>query len=241
MNIDSLKEAASHRAVDDWLKDDMIVGIGTGSTVKKAIEYISLKLKNEEIKGVKFIPTSIETHFMCIEANLPILGEWEEVLKTNLIDLCLDGADKVTQDGFIIKGLGGATLREKIVAYNSFKFVVMVDESKLIENITGFLPLEVIPFSYRFVERKLLELGGEPHRRKSPSGKDGVLLSDNGNFIVDMYFPFDLKDPEEWERKINQIPGIVENGIFTHTNQTVYISYSNGEVKKIDFQSVKNF
>lgn len=239
MNTDDIKLAVCRRAVDECIKDDMVIGLGTGSTVKFAIEYIAEKIEKEELKGIHVIPTSIETNLLCLEKQIPLLEEWDPLFSEVIIDVTLDGADKVTQEGFVIKGLGGAALREKVIAYNSYKLIILVDEFKLVESLSGFIPLEIVPFSYRFVERMLKEMDIDLKRRKASNGKDGVLISDNGNFIMDGYASFILEDPEKWEKKLKAIPGVVENGIFTHPNQTVYIGYQEGEIKKIDFESLK--
>lgn len=239
MDTDSIKLAISRRAVDECIKDDMVVGLGTGSTVKFAIDYIAEKIEKEELKGVRVIPTSIETNLLCLEKKIPLLEEWDPIFSEVIIDVTIDGADKVTEEGFVIKGMGGAALREKIIAYNSYKLIILVDEFKLVENISGFIPLEIVPFAYRFVERMLSEMDIDLKRRKASKGKDGVLISDNGNFIMDGYASFVLEDPEKWEKKLSAIPGVVENGIFSHPNQTVYIGYQEGEIKKIDFESLK--
>ncbi|KTC76988.1 ribose-5-phosphate isomerase A [Legionella brunensis] len=195
----ALKEAVAKAALDYLKDDEMILGIGTGSTVKYFIEHLAT-IKHR-INAC--IASSKET-----EAHLRALGI--SVIDLNVatdVSIYIDGADEVTEQRQMIKGGGGALTREKIIASVARQFICIVDESKLVKRLGTFpVAVEVIPMARSFVARELVKLGGDPEYREG-------FITDNGNIILDVY-NLDLSKPIELEELIKIIPGVVDNGLF---------------------------
>jgi ribose 5-phosphate isomerase A len=199
------KQLAGEKAVE-FIKEGMTVGLGTGSTVY----FTVLKLGELVKKGlnVKAVCTSVATHKLAVSLTIPILS-MEEVTS---IDLTIDGADEIDPNGHGIKGRWGALLFEKIVAANSKQNIWVVDDSKIVEYLGKFpLPVEVIPFGYKQIVNRFIELGYNPELRME--GKE-TFKTDSGNFIVHLH-PGIIKDPVELDKTIKHIPGVVEHGLFT--------------------------
>ncbi|MBN1331148.1 MAG: ribose-5-phosphate isomerase RpiA [Candidatus Heimdallarchaeota archaeon] len=202
-----MKKKSAQEALK-FVREGMIIGVGSGSTVREFIKLLSESKLN--IKTIICIPSSFDTEQLLIENNLQV-GALNQYPK---IDLTIDGADRVDSKLNVIKGGGGAHLREKIIAAAAKEVIIIVDESKLVESLGGsfLVPVEVIPHAKEFVLDKIKTLGGEPKIRKA-SDKLGPTVSDNGNIILDVDFQ-EMKNPDELEKTINNIPGVMENGIF---------------------------
>lgn len=215
-----LKEIAAISAVK-LIKDEQVVGLGTGSTVYYVIKEISNRIYEDELK-VLCIPTSIKTQLLAIENKIPLtsLYEYQE------IDISIDGADEVDKHLNLIKGGGAAHTREKIVASCSKKFVVVVDESKLSENLSKPVPVEALPFSWGVVKERLKYLKGIAELRISKE-KAGPVITDNGNFILDVSFGA-IRNPKKLEGEINSIIGVIENGIFPGMTSEVHVGTKEG-------------
>lgn len=201
------KRDAGFRAAD-MVKDGMVIGLGTGSTVFFAMERLGQRIADEGLH-ILGVPTSHQTAQRAEEYGIPLTT----LSLHPKLDLAIDGADQVSPEKFLVKGRGAALLREKIVADAADTFVVVIDESKSVSHLSAAIPLEVLPFAYGSVCRRLRELGGEPVMRNGVK-KDGPVVSDNGNFIFDCAFG-DISDPKKLEDAINAIPGILECGIFS--------------------------
>ena len=187
----------------EFVKDGMIVGLGSGSTAARFIELLGEK--KLDIIGV---PTSIESKNIGEKSGIKI-AEFNDV---DRIDLAVDGADEIDENNFLIKGGGGYLTREKIIDYAAEKFIVIVDDTKLVKRLGEKfpVPVEVIPLSWKNVKRKL-ETYGEVKLRE----KDGkTFVTDNNNYILDVRFE-SIQDPGKLEQDLKLIPGVVENGIFT--------------------------
>ena len=210
------KRDAGFRAAD-MVKDGMFVGLGTGSTVFFAMERLGERIKTEGLK-ISGVPTSHQTAQRAEEYGIPLTT----LSLHPVLDIAIDGADQVSPEKFLVKGRGAALLREKIVADAAEKFVVVIDESKSVSGLSAAVPIEILPFAYGSVCRRLRELGGEPVMRCGVK-KDGPVVSDNGNFIFDCAFG-DIKDPKVLEDAVNAIPGVLECGIFSKlTEKTTVI------------------
>jgi len=218
LEVEELKKIASEKAVDH-IKDGMIVGLGTGSTVEYALHKIgSLVNDGLEIHG---IPTSLHTRRIAKEQNIPLttLEEHPE------IDVTIDGADEVASDLNLIKGGGGALTREKIIAYHSKKVIIIVDDSKIVKalGIDFPLPVEVLKFGWKSTKKALEKFGWQPAKQSLDEEActvelrkimgDEPFITDNGNYILDCEF-IRIDHPEELEFNINNTPGVVENGLF---------------------------
>lgn len=198
------KQLVGEKAVE-FVKDGMIVGLGTGSTVYYTIVKLG-ELVNQGL-SIKGIPTSKQTEELANELGIPLTT----LDKVEKIDVAIDGADEVDQNLQAIKGGGGALLREKIIARAARQFVVVADSSKNVRTLGKFLlPVEVIPFGYTMTARHIEELGGKAHLRTIA---DEPFITDNGNYILDVDFR-EIAAPEDLEQQLNLIPGVVENGLF---------------------------
>jgi ribose 5-phosphate isomerase A len=217
------KQIAGEKAVE-FIRDGMIVGLGTGSTVYWTIQKIG-ELLNKGV-NIRGIPTSIRTEKLAIELGIPL----SDFSKIDYIDVTIDGADEIDSNLDLIKGGGGALLREKIVASASRKLVIVADESKVVKKLGAFpLPVEVIPFGWENTLKNILKFGCNCNIRMID---ETPFLTDNGNFILDCRFDA-ITNPNQLNIDLNTIPGVVENGLFSKMAGIVLIGQSNGKVKSI--------
>jgi ribose 5-phosphate isomerase A len=199
------KRAAGYQAAD-MIQDGMVVGLGTGSTVYYMIERLAVRVR--EGLQVSGIPTSFQTAIRARESGITLT-----TLDDNpVVDIAVDGADEVDPQLRLIKGRGAAHLREKCVAAAAKHFVVVVDEEKVVKKLSTQVPVEVLPFAIMPVLAQLRSLGCEPVIREAVK-KDGPVITDNGNFVVDCRFA-DIKNPDKLEAAIAAIPGVMESGLF---------------------------
>ena len=219
-NRDALKRAAAARAVE-FVEDGMVLGLGTGSTATFVIEHLAARVA----RGLRItaIPTSEHTAEIARGLGIPLatFGEHRHV------DLAIDGADEVERATLnLIKGHGGALLREKIVAAASGRFVVVVDDEKLVDRLGERMPVpvEVVQFGWQATAAALAQLGGEPVLRQN-EGRSFV--TDGGNFILDCRFG-PIADPERTERLVNLTVGVVENGLFVGRSSAVVVASEGG-------------
>jgi ribose 5-phosphate isomerase A len=212
------KQRAGEAALGQ-VKDGMIVGLGTGSTAKYFIEAVATAVRAGKLRGIRAVPTSVNSEKLARDAGLPVVT----FAQTTKIDLTVDGADEVAPDLTLIKGLGGALLREKLVAQNSTKFVVIADASKLVTKLgtKSPLPFEVTPFGFEASERFLRDLACTPTLRRKPNGE--IFITDNGNYIFDCNF-HEIADPRELNQKLAARAGIVESGLFIDLAHTAIIA-----------------
>ncbi len=222
------KKNAAIKAVEDNVKKNMVIGIGSGSTIVYAVEHIG-KLNRENPLSIKCIPSSFQSYQLIIENGLE-LGTLEQYPE---IDLDLDGADELDKDLNLIKGGGGCLVQEKILASNSKKLIILVDfrkkSEKLGSNWKKGVPIEVIPMAYFPVMKKLEVIRGTPILRMAQS-KSGPLITDNGNFILDVDFGV-IEDPTELNDKLLHIPGIVDTGLFIGMASKAYVGTEDGKVE----------
>jgi len=216
--VEKAKKNAALEAVKH-VKDDFVIGLGSGSTVAYAIEEIGNRTKREGLR-VLGVPTSYQAFMSAVEREIPITTLEEHPV----LDLTIDGADQIDEELNLIKGMGGALTREKIVANASKELIIVADENKKVKVLgenNHPVPIEVIPFAAKPVMRKIKEMGGTPVLRES-RGKVGPVITDNGNVIIDADFGL-LQNPTELELKLKSIPGIVETGLFIKMADVVYI------------------
>jgi ribose 5-phosphate isomerase A len=214
-----LKKRVGYEAAK-LVKDGDVVGLGTGSTTHHFIEKLGKRIKKEgmDILGV---PTSYQSFFLARDSGIQIT-----TLEEHDVDIAVDGADEVDPKLNLIKGGGAAHTLEKIVDSTASRFVVIVDGSKIVSELGSFpVPVEVIPQATRPVKKTLIEMGGSPSMRMAER-KDGPVVTDNGNFIFDVKFT--IKNPKKMETEINNIPGVVENGIFSQIVDEVMVGWETG-------------
>jgi len=218
-NVEAQKRAAAEAAVA-LVEEGMVVGLGTGSTAKYAI----LKLGDMAQDGfdVKGVPTSIATANLAKEHGIALTSLEE----CPAIDLTIDGADEVDPRLDMIKGMGGALFREKLVAAASKRVAIAVDASKLVKRLgtRAPVPVEVHPFGWKVTKARLEALGAAPVLRMAG---DATYRTDNDNYVLDCRFK-SIKDPRRLEREINVIPGTIENGLFVGVASLVLVADENG-------------
>ena len=219
---DRLKKEAGVSAVD-FVESGMVLGLGTGSTTRFALEELGKRFKEGRLKDIVGICSSIQTENRAKELGIPIITFDEK----QEIDLTIDGADEVDPQLNLIKGGGGALLREKVLAQASKRNIMIVDESKLSPKLgTHFaVPIEVIPFAWMPVSEFLKSLGGETVLRKKDDGD--IYTTDQNNYILDSKFG-PISNLEELAQKLGQKAGIAEFGLFLGTASEVIVATSNG-------------
>lgn len=210
------------------IQDDFIVGLGSGSTAAYVIQQIGEKIRLESLR-ILGVPTSHQAMMLAVHCGVPLttLNEYPQ------LDLAIDGADQIDRDLNLIKGGGGALTREKIVASAAKQFVIVADETKLVERLgtNHTVPIEVLPFALPTVMVKLRELKGKPVLREG-GGKVGPLVTDNGNFVVDVDFgPVD--DVKELDLQLKLISGVIETGLFVGMADVVYLGKPDGVEKLV--------
>jgi ribose 5-phosphate isomerase A len=216
--IDALKRAAAEKALE-LVRDGMLLGLGSGTTVRYFTEGVGrLVAGGMRVRGV---PTSRETAELAAEHGIPIVTEL-----VGDIDLAVDGADEVDLDLNLIKGRGGALFREKIVAAASKRFVVVVDESKMVKQLgVGVLPVEVLPFLWRTTADRLIALGASLTVR---GGEEAPYVTDNGNLILDLVFEGGIADPQMMAASLKITIGVVEHGLFVGMTDSCIVAGPDG-------------
>jgi ribose 5-phosphate isomerase A len=223
MKMSSVKLNAV-RSVLPLIPKEGAIGLGSGSTVAIFAEELGKKIKSKEV-SVSVVPSSYQAYQLAIIHKIPL---------TNLdispeLILTIDGADEVDKNLNLIKGGGGALFQEKIVAFASKKLIIIVDESKLVEKIgTKFsIPIEVLPFSLGIVKKTLEKMEIEPTVREAQK-KMGPIITDNGNFIIDLKFLRPIDKPEKLAVDLKMIPGVVETGLFIGMTDEVHVGTKKG-------------
>lgn len=217
-----LKEKAGISAAH-LIQNGMTVGIGTGSTVEFFIKELGRRVKEEDL-SIKGITTSHQSKILCYQQEIPVI----DVGMVDQIDLAVDGADQIDYSLNAIKGGGAAHTIEKIVAAMAKQFILIGDESKLVDHLglNNPIPIEVIPEAISFVQKKTRALGADPRIRMAVR-KDGPVISDNGNFIIDLYFK-QLQNLSEINNLLLSIPGVIETGLFIGMASQAFIAGADG-------------
>jgi ribose 5-phosphate isomerase A len=226
--IEAAKRNAGLAAVEH-VKDGSIVGLGSGSTVAFAIEALGEKIRRENLR-VLGVPTSYQSFLLAVKHKIPVttLEEYP------VIDVTIDGADQIDTKLNLIKGMGAALAREKIVASASKLNIIIADESKKVKFLGESdhpVPVEVLPFGISLVRRKIAKMGGKPILREG-KGKVGPVITDNGNVVLDVVFGL-IEDPEMLETKLRMIPGVVETGLFVGLADVAIFGSSSG-IKRVE-------
>eukprot|EP00252_Welwitschia_mirabilis_P018392 TRINITY_DN40890_c0_g1_i1.p1 TRINITY_DN40890_c0_g1~~TRINITY_DN40890_c0_g1_i1.p1 ORF type:complete len:305 (-),score=67.22 TRINITY_DN40890_c0_g1_i1:480-1394(-) len=239
---DVLKRSVAKKAME-LIKPGMIVGLGTGSTASMAIEELGKLIQSGKLKDVVGVGITYQARVLARQFGVKTV----DLNDVNYIDIALDGTDEVDSSMNLLKGGGAAHTMGKVVGTMAQKYVVLVDQSKVVSQLGLIFPVsvEVVPPAISFVLRQLVTLGGVPEIRNALR-KDGPVITDFGNMVVDVRFPDGIKDPAELERKITLIPGVVENGILTGVASSVLVATQDGNdvtvLELSDFvKSLKSF
>uniref|UniRef100_A0A6N2MTR7 ribose-5-phosphate isomerase n=1 Tax=Salix viminalis TaxID=40686 RepID=A0A6N2MTR7_SALVM len=221
---DELKKIAAYKAVD-FVQSGMVLGLGTGSTAKHAVDRIADLLHQGKLKDIVGIPTSKKTHQQAVSLGIPL----SDLDSHPVVDLAIDGADEVDSNLNLVKGRGGSLLREKMIESACKKFIVIVDESKLVAHVgaSGAMPVEVVPFCWKFTQDRLQNLfdyAGCVAKLRTDNGGEKIFVTDNGNYIVDLFFKKDIGDLNVASGAILRLAGVVEHGMFLDMATTVIVA-----------------
>lgn len=224
----SWREEAKRRAAlaaVQHVQDNFVIGLGSGSTAVYVIEEIG-RLVREEGLTVLGVPSSSQAMLVAIQSGIPLTTLDEHAV----LDLDIDGADEVDGKLNMIKGGGGALTREKIVASAAKQVIIVADETKFVEKLGAFkVPAEVLPFALATTTEAIKKLGGKPFLRES-EGKVGAVVTDNGNYILDVDFGL-ISDAKGLNQELKLVPGVVETGLFIGLADIVYLAKPDGIVK----------
>ncbi len=224
-NIDPVKVMKQEvgKAAAALVKSNSIVGLGTGSTTAYAIQYLGERIKSGELENIQGVPTSFQAEVLAKQYGIPLIT----LDAADRMEIAIDGADEVDPNKNLIKGGGAAHTREKVVDSLADVFVVVVDSGKIVEALgsTFLLPVEVIPMAVTPVMKALEKLGGVPQLRMGVK-KAGPVVTDQGNLVIDVKFD-KIEDPANLEKTINNLPGVLENGLFVGVADVILI----GEIK----------
>ncbi len=214
-----MKKAVAEAAVNE-VTSNMIVGLGSGSTAAIMIKTLANKIKAGELKEIRGVPTSFQSEVLALELGIPLI----ELVSVDQIDLAIDGADEVNPAYQLIKGGGACHVREKLVASRANKLLIVVDQTKLVKNLNEEfpLPVEVLPSAWKQVKCVLEDMDAQCKLRMAEK-KAGPVVTDEGNLILDVLFDGGIKNPKEIELQINNIPGVLENGLFVDLTYKVLV------------------
>jgi ribose 5-phosphate isomerase A len=216
---DRMKQAVAEAAVDQ-IHDGMVLGLGSGSTAALMIRALGARLQSGQLNNIVGVTTSFQGEVLAAELGIPL----KSLNAIERIDLAIDGADEVDPAFQLIKGGGACHVQEKLVARRAERFVVVVDSTKLVDrlNLTFLLPVEVLPGAWRQVKGQLAAMGGAAELRMAVR-KAGPVVTDQGNLVLDVKFEGGIADPAGLEREINNLPGVLENGLFVNLADQVLV------------------
>ena len=224
-----MKQAVATAAVEQ-IKDGMVLGLGSGSTAALMIDALGAKLSAGQLKDIVGVTTSFQGEVLASQFGIPL----RSLAAVERIDLAIDGADEVDPAFQLIKGGGACHVQEKLVASLAKRFVVVVDSTKIVErlNLDFQLPVEVIPSAWTQVQNTLANLGGNAELRMAVR-KAGPVITDQGNLVLDVSFDGGISDPENLEKRINNIPGVLENGLFVNIADEVLVGEVNNGMANV--------
>ncbi len=224
----NLKQQAARQALA-YVQNDMVLGLGTGSTTAYFIDLLGTAVKQGDLRGIVGVPTSEVTAVRANELGIPLTT----LQQSPDLDLAVDGADEVDPCLNLIKGLGKALLREKVVEIHARQFVVIVDDSKLVQRLgtRGALPVEIVQFEALTTIRWLQTLGCRAELWSDEN--EAPFITDNGNYLARCWFPHGIADPQQLAMKLSTRPGVVEHGLFLSMATTVIVAGAEG-VKVIE-------
>ncbi|XP_046821465.1 ribose-5-phosphate isomerase [Vespa crabro] len=229
--LETAKKIAAYKAIDEYVKDNTVIGIGSGSTIIHAVHRLAERVKEEKL-NVVCIPTSYQARQLILNNHLT-LGDLESFPK---LDCAIDGADEVDAEMNIIKGGGGCLLQEKIVASCAKEFIIIADYTKHSEKLgqqyKQGIPIEVVPMAYVPIQHRIEDNYGGDVKIRMAVAKAGPVITDNGNFILDWHFPQDLSDWNKINEEILLMPGVIETGLFIKMANKAYFGMADGSIKE---------
>ena len=224
-----MKTAVAEAAIKE-VKDGMILGLGSGSTAALMIKSLSEHIKSGNLRNIIGVPTSFQSEVLALELGIDLI----DLTSVSKIDLAIDGADEVDPSHQLIKGGGACHVREKLVATKADELLIVVDETKLVDKLNKVfpLPVEVIPSAWKQVQMTITEMNAESNLRMAAK-KAGPVVTDEGNLILDVLFKDGINDPYKVESEINNIPGVLENGLFVDLTQKVLVGKIENNIPKV--------
>ena len=214
-----MKQVVADAAIRE-VKSGMILGLGSGSTAALMIKSLADEMHSGKLQNIRGVATSFQSEVLALELNIPLI----DLASVSQIDLAIDGADEVDPGFQLINGGGACHVREKLVASKSDKLLIVVDETKLVQNLNlSFpLPVEVLPNAWKQVQEIISEMKGSSTLRMATK-KAGPVVTDQGNLILDVLFDDGIHNPKDIEMTINNIPGVLENGLFVDLTDKVLV------------------
>ena len=224
-----MKQIVADAAVKE-VRDGMIIGLGSGSTAALMIKSLAEEISSGKLNNIRGVPTSFQSEVLALELNIPLI----DLASVPHIDLAIDGADEVDPHFQLIKGGGACHVREKLVASKANKLLIVVDETKLVQNLNKKfpLPVEVLPSAWKQVKDKISEINGFSSLRMAEK-KAGPVVTDQGNLILDVLFKNGINNPKETEIIINNIPGVLENGLFVDLADKILVGKIEKDIPKL--------
>ncbi len=224
-----MKKAVAEAAISE-IESGMVIGLGSGSTAALMIKSLAQSLNDKHLKNIKGVPTSFQSEVLALELGIPLI----DLAAVEQIDLAIDGADEVDPSFQLIKGGGACHVREKLVASKASRLLIVVDETKLVKNLNlSFpLPLEVIPTAWKQVKDFVEKMGALVTLRMA-SKKAGPVVTDQGNLVLDVLFEGGIENPKDIESRLNNIPGVLENGLFVDLTNKVLVGKIENDVVKV--------
>jgi len=214
-----MKKVVADAAIKE-VKNDMIIGLGSGSTAALMIKSLANEIRSGQLQNIKGVATSFQAEVLALELDIPLI----DLASVSQIDLAIDGADEVDPKFQLIKGGGACHVREKLVASKANQLLIVVDETKLVQNLNKSfpLPVEVLPNAWKQVKEVISEMKGSSTLRMADK-KAGPIVTDQGNLILDVLFNDGIKNPQDIELSLNNIPGVLENGLFVDLTDKVLV------------------
>ena len=214
-----MKQVVADAAIKE-VKSNMVLGLGSGSTAALMIKSLANEIRSGKLKNIKGVATSFQSEVLALQLDIPLI----DLASVSQIDLAIDGADEVNPEFQLIKGGGACHVREKLVASKANLLMIVVDETKLVQNLNQSfpLPVEVLPNAWKQVQGVISEMNGSSTLRMA-NKKAGPVVTDQGNLILDVLFNDGIKNPKEIEISINNIPGVLENGLFVDLTDKVLV------------------
>ena len=221
-----MKNIVANAAIKE-VESDMILGLGSGSTAALMIKSLGAQIKLGGLKNIKGVATSFQSEVLALELNIPLI----DLASVSQIDLAIDGADEVDPQFQLIKGGGACHVREKLVASKANKLLIVVDETKMVQNLNRVfpLPVEVLPNAWKQVQDTISKMNGISTLRMAAK-KAGPVVTDQGNLILDVMFKDAITNPKNIEMSINNIPGVLENGLFVDLADKVLVGKIDNDV-----------
>jgi len=214
-----MKKIVADAAIKE-VESDMILGLGSGSTAALMIKSLADEIRSGKLQNIRGVATSFQSEVLALELDIPLI----DLASVSQIDLAIDGADEVDPRFQLIKGGGACHVREKLVASKANRLLIVVDETKLVQNLNKSfpLPVEVLPNAWKQVEEVISEMKGSSSLRMATK-KAGPIVTDQGNLILDVFFDGGIKNPKDIELSLNNIPGVLENGLFVDLTDKVLV------------------